>query len=93
MDTKQRGSKTNIFALSVTTTAKELAKENPKRTLLLVCNNGTATVDVLSKQTQASGEGIPVLKGETYINDTSTAAFWIIAASGTQDIRVEEDGD
>lgn len=77
----------------MTTIAQELVKENPKRAGLLVVNNGTGTVYILSGQSQKYTDGIPVGTSEPYDNDTTTAALWIIASSGSQDVRVEEDGE
>lgn len=87
---KLRGSKSNTFPVTVTTTACELVKANPKRVGLIVYNNGTATIYVLSAQNLKTTDGIPVLLGEPYENTISTAPYWAIAASGSQDVRVEE---
>ncbi len=90
----KRSTKVITYAISVTTTVKELCKENPSRTRLLVKNTGSAIVYVLSAQSLKSTDGYPVAAttGE-YENKSTTAAMWIVAASGTNDVRVEEDTD
>lgn len=87
---KKSGSKSRTFAVTVTTESTPLVKENPQRTGLIVYNNGTATIYVLSAQNLKTTDGIPVLKGEPYENTISTAPYWAIADSGSQDVRVEE---
>jgi len=82
------------YPLSVGTTVKQLCKENPTRTRLFVYNTGSAIVYILSAQNKTSADGIPVAATTgTYENKTTTAAMWIVAASGTNDVRVEEDTD
>lgn len=82
-----------IISLKVTTTPMQLLGENRKRKAFLVYNNGTATVEILDGPTRKYGEGIPVAAGAEYDNDDCYGEYWIVAASGTQDVRVEEDTD
>lgn len=90
----KRSKKTITYAISVTTTVKELVKENLSRRRLLVHNAGSAIVYILSAQNLTAASGIPVAATTgTYENKTTTAPMWIIAASGTNDVRVEEDTD
>jgi len=88
---KLRGKTPLIRALSVGTSVIKLVDENPKRTGLLVYNNGSATVYILSAQNQTSSDGIPLATGASYENDNCYGAYWIVAASGTQNVRIEED--
>lgn len=87
------GKYARTFALQVGTQPKQLVAKDEKRTTFLVYNNGSVTVYILSAQTMTAADGMPVIAGASYENDSSTAAFWIIAASGTQDVRVEVTGD
>jgi len=84
--------KPKIGNITVTTKTKQLCAFNRKRKQLLVYNNGTATIEILSSQYAKYGDGIPVIAGATYTNkDYPQGRFWIVAESGTQDVRVEED--
>ena len=80
-----------IFAHSVTTTATQILKANPKRKAVFIYNNGTATVYLLSDQRQVAANGIPIPVGTGYDSDhyNCQGDYWIIG-SGTDDIRVEE---
>ena len=90
----KRSRKMLTYPLSVTTVVKQLVKENPSRTRLFIQNTGSAIVYVLSAQNLKSTDGIPVAATTgTYENKSTTAAMWIVAASGTNDVRVEEDTD
>jgi hypothetical protein len=93
MTDEKSGCKTNIFPVTIGTDAGEIVKENPKRTCLIVYNNSASTIYLLSAQNQKTTDGLPILKGETYTNTYSKAAFWAISASTGLDIRVEEDSD
>jgi len=86
----RRGSKSRTFPVQATSVASELAPENPKRVGLCAYNNGSITAYVLSAKTLKTTDGIPLKPGATYENTISTAPYWIIADSGTQDIRCEE---
>ena len=93
MSTKIRSKKAYIRAKAVGTTPILLCHENPNRAGLLVYNNGTATVYILPTETHPIVEGIPVAAGASYENDTLTGELYIVAESGTQDVRIEEDTD
>jgi hypothetical protein len=82
-----------ITSLKVTDKPIQLLGENPKRKAFLVYNNGSVNIEILDGQTRKYGEGIPVAAGAQYDNDDCYGAYWIVAASGTQDVRVEEDTD
>jgi len=91
---KIRSEKIRTFALSVTTDVKELVKKNLSRTRVYVCNTGSAIVYVLSAQNLKATDGIPVAATTgTYENKTTTGPMWVVAASGTNDVRVEENTD
>ena len=81
------------YHLTVTTKAMKLVTENPTRKGLLVYNNGTAKVFILSSPALGKEDGIPVAVGTSYSNDDCYGELWIVADSGSQDVRVEEDTD
>ena len=82
-----------IRKFTVTTTAKLLLETNKKRKAVLIFNNGTAPVELLSSPNAAYGTGIPIEAGSAYDNDhfNCQGAYWVICQTGTVDIRVEED--
>jgi len=79
--------------ITVTTTPQKLVTENPTRKGLLVYNNGSVTVYILSGQNIPKTDGIPVAAAASYNNDDCYGEFWIVAESGSQNVRVEEDTD
>jgi len=84
--------KPKIGAIKVGTKPKMLVGINPKRKRLFIYNNGTVTVEVISSKDSRYGDGIPIASGGNYtIPDYCQGQYWIIAESGTQDIRFEED--
>ena len=86
--------KPKIGAIKVTTKPKMLVDMNPHRKALLIYNNGTAPVELLSSKDSRYGDGIPIKADRSYSNpDYCQGAYWIIAESGTQDVRFEEDID
>jgi len=87
------GKYTRVKAHAVGTKAVKILAENPKRKAFLVYNNGTATVYLIDDETVPKEDGIPIPPGGSYDNDTTTAAIYLVAESGTQDVRVEEDTD
>lgn len=93
MSERKRSGKSRTFPLTVTTTPQKLVSKNPTRTGLLVYNNGSVAVYIISAQNLTSSDGIPVAAGASYDNDDTTAELWIVAASGSQNVRVEEDTD
>jgi len=62
-----------------------------KRKSFLLVNKGDATIELLSSPHQKFGDGIPIAPQVPYDNDTATGAFWLIAESGTQNVRLEVD--
>ena len=74
--------------LMVGTDVIQLVGENPNRRSLLVYNNGDAKVYILSSKNQTKEDGIPVAVGVSYEDDQSRGALYIVAESGTQDVRV-----
>jgi len=87
------GKHARFRAHSVGTTPVQILAENPRRKGFLVYNNGTATVYLLDDPTLPKKEGMPISAGASYDNDTTTAAIYLVAESGTQNVRVEEDTD
>jgi hypothetical protein len=85
---KLRGTKARVFKLNVTTKVTQLCASNPKRTGLLIYNNGSSTVELLTAQNLSYGDGIPIAAGAQFDDDDYTGPYWIVAASGTQDVRV-----
>ncbi len=79
--------------ISVGTEVKKLVGENPKRKALLVYNNGSATVYILGSRNNAVTDGMPVPPGSSYSDNESTGALYIVAESGTQNVRVETIGE
>jgi len=86
---KPKVTTSRTFNIQAGTEAKQLVSANPKRVGLLVYNNGSVTVYILSAQNMAVGDGIPVAAGATYSNDESTNEYYIITESSTADVRVE----
>ena len=70
---------------------KQILRDNPKRKSFLIYNNGTATIELVDNAQAKYGDGIPIAPGIPYDNDTPTGSFWLIAESGEQDVRIEED--
>ena len=71
---------------------KQILRENPRRKAFLIYNNGTANIELLSTHDQKYGDGIRIAPGVPYNNeDYCQGAYWLIAESGTQDVRMEED--
>ena len=81
-----------IRAFSVTSTAQKILDANPRRKAVLIYNNGTATVYLLSSRNQVAANGIPIPTGANYSSDhfNTQGEYWIIG-SGTDDVRIEED--
>jgi len=76
------------YKLSVGTTAVQLCSSDPNRKALLVVNNGSGTVYILSAQNLSTSEGMPIYSKESYEDETSQCELWIIADSDDQDVRV-----
>jgi len=93
MNNVKMGKTTRTFKVTANAEGEKLCTENPKRAGIFAYNNGTDTVYVVHAQSVPYTEGWPVLKGETYTNYTTSAALWVKTASGTQDVRGQEDGD
>lgn len=81
-----------IRQFTVTTTAKLLLGNNPKRKAVLIYNNGSAPVELLSSKNGEYGQGIPIHAGSCYEQDHFNAQgeYFVICESGTEDIRIEE---
>jgi hypothetical protein len=81
-------------AISVSTTAVEAkvgASLYSGRTSLTVYNNGTATIYWGFTNAVTSSTGTPFFKNQQLVfSIEGTASIWLIAASGTHNIRVTE---
>jgi len=82
----------HIRAFTVTTTAKKVLEANPKRKAVLIYNNGSAPVELLSSPKAPYGQGIPIHSGSCYVSDhfNCQGEYWIICSSGTVEVRIEE---
>jgi hypothetical protein len=82
-----------IYSFTVTTTAQLLLRANANRKAVLIYNNGSSIVELLSSEKAAYGDGIPIAPGKSYENDhfNCQGEYYVICNSGTVDIRVEED--
>ena len=79
--------------LIVGTDVVQLVGENPKRKSLLVYNNGSANVYILGSKSNTKEDGIPIGPGVSYEDDDSTGALYIVAETGTQDVRIMSRGE
>lgn len=82
-----------IFALSVTTAAQQLCGKDPKRKSLKVFNLAENTVYVTSAQNMKYTDGYPVTASLPYENKECKERLWIIASTGTNDVRVQVDSE
>lgn len=82
-----------IRQFTVTTTAQQVLDGNAKRKAVLIYNNGSAPVELLSDKEQVYGNGIPIHAGSRYTSDhfNPQGEYWIISESADQDVRIEED--
>ena len=71
----------------------QILRDNPDRKSFLIYNNGSAAIELLSSPQQKYGDGIPIKGDRSYDNETATGSFWLIAESGEQDVRMEEDAE
>ena len=81
-----------IGAVKVTATPKMLVDINPKRMRLYVQNLGDKNIELLASKDGKYGEGIRIASnGDRPIPHFCQGAYWIVAETGTQDVRFEED--
>lgn len=85
--------KAKIGAVKIgATKPKQILKDNPNRKSFRIYNNGDKTVELLSSPQAKYGDGFPIAAAATpYKNDKATGSFWLVAESGDQDVRIEED--
>lgn len=86
---KMRVTGNRTYKINVTTEVAQLCSANPKRIGLLVYNNGSGVVYVLSHQNMKAGDGMPIQAGASYNDEQSTNEKFIVAGSSTRDVRVE----
>ena len=81
-----------IRKFTVTSTPKRLLDANPKRKAVLIYNNGSVTVELLSAGGKF-GDGIPISPNSPYDNDhfNCQGEYWVATESSDCEIRVEED--
>lgn len=83
-----------IHQLDATATAKRLVQKNPNRVGLTVFNNELSNKpEVISKENDAYGTGIPIAAKGCYENlHYCQGEYWVICDTGeTADLRIEED--
>ena len=92
LNSKTKKNFPKIYAFTATTTPQVLLRQNKKRKAVLIFNNGSVTVELVSVG-GIYGQGIPISPSVPYDNDhfNCQGEYWIVAASGTCDLRVEED--
>ena len=84
--------KPRIGKIAVTTITKQILSGNPKRKCFTIYNNGDKTVELLSSQHGKYGDGIPIAAASSYpVEHYCQGSYWIVAASGTQDVRIHEE--
>ena len=81
-----------IGAVKATTKTEMLVDMNPKRMRLYVQNLGDKNIELLASKDGKYGEGIRIASNGDYpIMDYCQGAYWLVAETGTQDVRFEED--
>jgi len=84
------GSTGSYGSESVGTSATEVIPASTERKSLLVQNAGSGPVYVGFDSSVTTSNGVKVAAGGTYADDTYTGSIYVIAASGTQDVRFQE---
>lgn len=82
------GAKTQSTAAPTTTPGSVLAA-NDDRQSCTIHNAGSQAVEV-GTSSVTYGTGLPLEPGQTLTDDSSTDAWWAVAASGTGDLRIIE---
>lgn len=86
----EQGSGISNDVVSVLVTATQLAAANSDRKSLRFFNDGSATV-YMGPYDVTAADGLPLGAGDTWIESEGAAAAWYaIAASTTQSVRVQE---
>jgi len=75
---------------SVSTTPAEVVAANAERQSVLIQNTGSDPVYVGFDNAVTASDGIEVAAGGTYADDTYTGDVYVIAGSGTNDVRFQE---
>jgi len=82
------------YALSVTSITQQLCGADKKRRQIMVFNLGSNTVYICSAQNMKHTDGYPVpASANPYKNKECTSALWIVAETGTNDVRVQVDSE
>jgi hypothetical protein len=77
-----RGNPKDLTPVTVTASATLLLAANSLRVMCALSNTGTATV-YIGGPTVASGQGIPVAAGQTWVDDATQGAWYGVVATGT----------
>lgn len=84
------GANGSFGSTAVGTTATEVLTATTGRKSLLVQNAGSGPVYVGFDNTVTTANGVEIAAGGTYADETYSGSVYVIAASGTQDIRFQE---
>jgi hypothetical protein len=93
MSEQKRSCKTRIFALAVSVTPQKVCGKDPSRTGIKIVVSDGGTAYITHAQNEPATHGIPVTSALPYNNVTTYDALWILTASSTADVRVQEDTD
>jgi hypothetical protein len=81
-----------IWQLTATTTPQEILSEMKNRKAVTIYNNGAVTVYLGSSGGFVATQGLPIPAGMERFYDSFNAQgqYFVIAESGTADLRIEE---
>ena len=84
--------KPKIGKVKATAETKLLVDSDPRRKRLFIQNLGDKNIEVVSSKDSHYGDGVRIASNGNYpILHYCQGAYWIVAESGTQDVRFEED--
>lgn len=87
------GNKTRTHSLTASIVPTKLCGSDENRKCILIYNAGSVTIYITAKQANPYTQGIPIVAGATYVNNTTTDALWVLTSTSTADVRVQEDGN
>lgn len=82
----------NVKAVSIANTATQIVELNQTRKILVLHNNGTETIFLGMDNTVTVNDGLPLLEDGYIVYEHKADKIWGIVATGTQEMRVWEDG-
>ena len=85
--------KTRTYSVPVTTTARRICPENPKRVAIYIIGSGAGPAYITHGQNVAYSDGYPVSSTVPLKNDTTTDELWAVMASSTLTLYVMEDSE